>query len=552
MKDNLKIYFSLLFLLPFLLFACPPNPFRKADLPKIIFPPGVEKPEKIKRMKFAVRKNIVILCDFADNIHTYSPIDFNRLLFREGASSLRDYYREVSYGNLSLEGLVTEWQRMDRTYSFYVADSFGVFRDFPNNSQGLIYDLISKIDPDVNFRDFDNDGDGYVDCLIVVHAGPGAEETGNKRDFWSHKWQLSDNSTGCPGPYFTNDGVYIDAYTLQPERFADGDLMTIGVFAHELGHILGLPDLYDTDYSSNGLGIFCLMAAGSWAREDASSLPGSSPVHLVSWCKYLLGWLNPDSLQKGYLEEKANATLSAVCDFPSAYRLLENPFGVDWSWENPGTGEYFLVENRYRRGFDKGLPGSGLLILHIDETRRGNDNERAPLVGILRPGKIGFSLPSYSWGEESDLWKNDTTGFTEWTIPNSNFYSGLPSGVRVRNISSPGEVMSVDLAITPVLLGKVYAYPNPFLKGDNKELKIYYCPSDTERMRERPPFKVHIYTLAGEHIKTVDGVAERRVAYWDLKNSQGKEVAGGLYLYVIEIATDGRKERQRGFFSVVK
>ncbi|MEO0102147.1 MAG: M6 family metalloprotease domain-containing protein [candidate division WOR-3 bacterium] len=545
MRSKVKII-GLLFY-PFL-FACPPNPFSRVEIPKIIFPKGVEKPEKVRRIKKEMRKNLVILCDFSDNSHTYSPADFNNRLFGVGNYSLRDYYEEVSYGNLFLEGVVSQWQRMDKTYSFYVGDSFGVFRDFPNNSQGLVYDLIPKIDPEVNFRDFDNDGDGYVDCLIIVHAGPGAEETGNKRDFWSHKWQLSDNSTGCPGSYLTQDGISIDAYTLQPEKFADGNLMTIGVFAHELGHILGLPDLYDTDYSSNGLGIFCLMAAGSWARKDGGSLPGSSPVHPVSWCKYLLGWVSLDSLQKGYLEEKPNATLPAVCDSPFAYRLLENPLGVDWSFENPGTGEYFLVENRYRRGFDSGLPGSGLLILHIDEGRAGNDNERNPLVGILRPKKRGFSLPSSSWGDESDLWKDDTAGLTEWTIPNSDFYSGLPSGVRVRNISSAGEAMSADLAISPILLGKFYAYPNPFLKKDNQELKIYYCPSDTERIREKPPFKVHIYTLSGEHVKTIEGVAEKRTAYWDLKNSRGREVAGGLYFYIIEVSG----ERRRGFLSVAK
>ncbi len=552
MRFSLKKLAFLLIVFHFY-YAVPPNPFSEKEIPKIRFPRGVEKPEGVKRVKGEVRRNVVILSDFPDNPHHYASGEFQNLLFGEDDYSLRAYYQEISYGNLLLEGEITEWVRLDKNYNFYVGDSFGLFRDFPNNSQGLIWDLILKIDHQINFREFDNDGDGYVDNIFLVHAGPGAEETGDKRDFWSHKWQLSDNSQGCPGSYLTDDGVYIDAYTVQPERFANGRLITIGVFAHEYGHILGLPDLYDTDYSSSGLGIFCLMAAGSWARRDQSSLPGSSPVHPNAWCKYLLGWLTPDSLQEGWLTEKGNALFPAVSDSPFAYRLLANPLGVDWSWDCPGIGEYFLVENRYQKKFDLGLPGSGLLILHIDERQTGNDNERSPLVGILRPKKSGFSLPANSWGETSDLWRDDTMGLTEYSIPNSDFYRGLPSGVRIKNISSYGEAMSADLAITPILLGEFYAFPNPMVKRKERDsLKIYYCPSDTERVKERPPFRVHIYTLSGEFVRTVEGERESRTASWDLKNKRGREVAGGLYFYVIEVEGERRVERRRGFFSLVR
>ncbi len=538
------------FLIFNILRAMPPNPF-SWSVPKIRLPKGVEKPERIKRIKAETRRNTVLLCDFSDNTHRYPQDKFSSLLFGRGTFSLSDYYLEVSYNNLKLEGEVSPWIRMDKPYSHYTGDSFGVYRDFPNNSQGLIYDLIPRVDGDINFREYDNDGDGYVDCIFVVHAGPGAEETGNRKDFWSHKWQLSDNSQGCPGVYLTNDGVYIDAYTIQPERFLDGNLITIGVFAHEYGHILGLPDLYDTDYSSSGLGIFCLMAAGSWAKRDGSSLPGSSPVHPNVWCKYLLGWLIPDSLQRGFLTEKRDALLPAVCDTPFAYRLLGNPLGVDWSPEAPGSGEYFLIENRFCDKFDQGLPGSGLLLLHIDEQQKGNDNERSPLVGILRPKKEGFSLPRNYWGAATDLWKDDTTGLAGWTTPNSDFYSGLPSGVWVKNISPSGKVMTADLLIEPVLLGEVYAYPNPCIKKRHDSLTIYYCPSDTQRIREKPRFSVSIFSLSGEHIKTLPGEPGKRQVFWDLKNERGREVASGLYFYLIEVAIEKRVERRRGFFSVV-
>ena len=121
--------------------------------------------------------------------------------------------------------------------------------------------------PHVNFAPYDNDGNGFVDAFIVVHAGRGAEETGNQNHIWSHKWVL----TGSP---LNADGTKIFGYLTIPED------SKIGVCAHELGHLLfGWPDLYDTDGSSEGLGNWCLMGGGSWNGN------GDIPAHPSAWCK---------------------------------------------------------------------------------------------------------------------------------------------------------------------------------------------------------------------------------------------------------------------------
>src|SRR4029077_10126539 len=117
----------------------------------------------------------------------------------------------------------------------------------------------------------DNDGNGYVDAFIVVHPGGGGEQTGNAGDLWSHKW-------GPPGRYSTG-GTQIYAYLTIPED------CRLGVCAHELGHLLfGFPDLYDTDYSSEGIGNWCLMAGGSWNNG------GLTPAHPSAWCKCKQNW----------------------------------------------------------------------------------------------------------------------------------------------------------------------------------------------------------------------------------------------------------------------
>jgi immune inhibitor A len=122
-------------------------------------------------------------------------------------------------------------------------------------------DAVVVADPTVGFTPFDNNGDGFVDAFIVIHAGAGGEVTGNSDDIWSHKWTLDGGARAV-------DQTKIFAYLTVPED------CKIGVCAHELGHLLfGFPDLYNTDYSSEGIGNWCLMAGGSWGGG------GDTPVH---------------------------------------------------------------------------------------------------------------------------------------------------------------------------------------------------------------------------------------------------------------------------------
>jgi hypothetical protein len=219
------------------------------------WPGVVDRPEPVRRMARQSRDIPVLLVDFSDNVHSHAGSAFGQLLFGSGTASMRDYYLEASYGKLAIGGEVAGWYRPGQPYSYYVGDSFGIYGDFPRNSQGLVAALVSAADPDVDFSQFDIDQDRVVDDLLVLRSGPGAEETGSHQDIWSHKWQLSDATFGSPGLVQTQDGVTVDAFSVEPERFSDGRLMSIGVFCHEFGHLPGMPDLYDTDYSTNGLGV---------------------------------------------------------------------------------------------------------------------------------------------------------------------------------------------------------------------------------------------------------------------------------------------------------
>ena len=277
-----------------MLFSMPPNPYTDKDRPirKPEFPALMNAPRIAVEQPIGEKKALVLLIDFNDNQYIYGSNEFDSLIYGENEYSLRDYYTEVSYGKftISQDSDISQWLRAPNDYSYYIGDSFGIYPGtYPHNVQGIVIAACSLADPYIDFSEYDGDADGIVDAIFIVHAGPGAEETGNVNHVWSHQWQLSNTGSGCPGPYQTNDGVDIDQYSMEPERFETvTGRITVGVFAHEFGHVLGLPDLYDRDGSTYGIGWFGLMAAGSWGDGNGQGLPGQYPTHFCAWSKYQL------------------------------------------------------------------------------------------------------------------------------------------------------------------------------------------------------------------------------------------------------------------------
>jgi immune inhibitor A len=544
------------------LFLMPPNPFAKRTIATPEFPALMNI--GMKRIDPAVgEKNVlVLLIDFTDNQYTYASYEFDSLIFGENQQSLRDYYTEVSHSvfTISKQSDVAGWFRASENYSFYVGSEYGLSDPYPHNAQGLVVDACMLADPYINFAQFDEDANDTVDALFVVHAGPGAEETGDTLDIWSHQWQLSNTNSGCPGAYLTNDGVYVDYYSMEPERFeTESGRITVGVFAHEFGHILGLPDLYDYDNSTYGIGIFGLMGAGSWGQETSADLPGSSPSHCCAWSKYQLGFVTPIEIDRMGIAKREGESVPPAATSATAYRLLEDLGGPDWDWLG-GSGEYFLVENRYRTGFDTSLPGDGLLILHIDDTETDNDNENHPLVGIMQADGDESLLLS-NWGSGADLWKNSTYGFGDTSKPASFDYNGNPTGVWVYDIGPADSVMTASFWVTPVILGKVYSFPNPFIINQEpawgRKVIITYIPSDTVELGSQfPEFTVTIYNIAAERVRVLDTEPNEidrysRRAFWNLKNDKGDEVVSGTYLYIIETHGD-KVERNKGRMTVIR
>ncbi|MDP2365372.1 MAG: M6 family metalloprotease domain-containing protein, partial [Ignavibacteria bacterium] len=287
---------------------------------------------------------------------------------------------------------------------------------------------------------YDGQGRPHIGFIAVVHSG--ADAAAGANNIWSHRW----NFTVYSGqPITTNDvdpvsgfNVIIDGpYAIMPERSGgnnnSGSLVEIGVFAHEFGHIFGIPDLYDTDGSSEGLGNWCLMAGGAWGGNGNSP---QTPVHMSSWVKYQLGWVTPiniTSLTKGL-------SVPNVEENPMVYRI----------WRNGTiTNQYYLIENRQRIGFDANILNSGFLIFHVDETQSNNRNEDHYLVDLEQADGLRNLNNNQGRGDAGDPFPGSTnnTRFDWNTNPDSKDYNLINTFVSIRNIQVNGNTMIGDFDV---------------------------------------------------------------------------------------------------------
>jgi immune inhibitor A len=240
-------------------------------------------------------------------------------------STMRNWYLEQSHGTFTVAGDIAEWVKLDMPESWYGADSdpWNVTDDLTGPVWRVARDAVAKFaaeNPDFPWADYDNENpygitgddfyqaDGYVDHLILIHAGSDQSAGGGAQDsdaIWAHSWGILENTSGGPGDmpgYMVpgtagqgpeQTGIWVYPYTINPE---DGDA---GVFCHEFSHDLGLPDEYD--YSSTtgdaSSGFWTIMSSGSWLGRQWGL--GSQPGPMNVWDKYALGFVTPKVVKRG-------------------------------------------------------------------------------------------------------------------------------------------------------------------------------------------------------------------------------------------------------------
>ena len=386
---------------------------------------------------------LTLLGRYADSQPIYSPQQFQAKLF-DGPSptgTLTEYYKEISYNQMLMTGSCAGWYSVPGNMESYLEEN-GLTS---NGGARFVFELVQAADNSINYANYiqyyDAQNRPHIGFIAVVHTGSDAAAGGH--NIWSHRWTFQVYTGGA---YTSNDidpvsnqHVIIDGdYAIEPELKGasnlGGSLIDIGVFAHEFGHILGLPDLYDTDNSSEGLGNWCLMAGGAYGGNGNNA---AYPAHMSVWCKVRLGWLAPVDITTSL----KNLSLQNIEQNPVAYRL----------WKAGGllSKEYFLVENRAPTGFDKDILGGGLMIYHVDDTRTSNTNENHYWVDLEQADGLRSLNHGMGRGDYGDPFPGSTnnTRFDLSTIPNSNAYSGGKTFVSVRNIKNANQVVTADFDI---------------------------------------------------------------------------------------------------------
>ncbi len=384
-------------------------------------------------------KILVLLVEFNDISIANPDSVWSNSFFGASGNTVNAYYKEVSNNKFWFDPAYENVGDVDdgiaKVKLPYNHPNTG--DDIDDRNQKIVSDALTAVDGSINFAQFDSNSNGVLETIelniVTVVAGYERAYDMSTPSIWAHSWAISS--------LYRFDGKSTAKYTQQGERQGN-HMATIGVLCHELGHNIGLPDLYDYGYDSDGIGIHSLMAGGSWGY--AGTYPGESPTHLDAYCKARLGFAAPVVVS----ERNVQYSLYADSANYNVYRL-----------NTSRTGEYFLFENRQFIGFDDalqhdGVKSGGVAIWHVDEnvTTR-NENELHKLVDLEEAdeGLIGFSeldtmkytMYDHYYHTGSLTTQANNILFTSTGTPNSNLYSGSASGVYAGILSDSGSIMNV-------------------------------------------------------------------------------------------------------------
>ena len=457
----------------------------------------------------SVMKPLVFLVDFNNlSKKEHSVEDFSLLLFDEDLNpgeielandysmSVREYYDEVSNGNLDISGdskSIVDWTTVEHDYSYYVDGVQGTGQGNGLNetntpaqsAAAIVVEIAMTIQDSLDFSKFDGDGDGAVDVVILIIEGTGG--TGDNH-FWPHMSYIQPTSSKeCIGiceinseaplidNYFAPGGVVINKYIVIMEQYNEildpnqeilsGMIHPIGTICHELGHVLGLPDLYDTsDNSAAGIGIWGLMGSGNWNSQKI-------PAYMSAWSRYSLGFINPIVVD--------NVTDTEAIILP-AEKGGEEVTSMILSMDSNMPQEYLLLENRQKLFSDINLKEAGLFVWHIDETITGmypainSVNVNPDYYGVNLLQADGLAELNYctdsNCSDDGDPFpgSSDVDYLPNHNIPSINTYSydrdadgytdnGKNSNIELSDIFDHGDHISMKIT-NPNEMGSIISY----------------------------------------------------------------------------------------------
>ncbi|MBI5185040.1 MAG: M6 family metalloprotease domain-containing protein [Nitrospinae bacterium] len=397
---------------------------------------------------------LVIGIDFPDRPSTYSASEISGLVFGP-SGSVSDYFKRSSYSAVSIspaheshgtgnDGFIG-WLRMPSPHP-------DTGYDLDSRNQQLTRDAVEMADGYIDYSSYDADGNGILEpgelSILIIVAGFDHAFHPDSPSVYGHRSVMS--TVGNP----VLDGVILKDYAQFGEIHRDHPA-TIGIIAHELGHLLfDLPDLYDTNPGngdSEGVGDFCIMGTGLWGA-DKGRHPGALPTYPCAWSKEFLAWGEVESVASS----KAIAMPKVDANPKSIFRI-----------NTPDPDQYFLLENREFSGFDAGFrhhagnrSHGGVAIYHIDgrvvKNKYGpnliNADSRNKGVDVeeANEGALGHSLLDAGLSKAATrmfFFKGNKTAFDPATLPSTKLNGGKESGISLKNISAFGKRMTLSVLI---------------------------------------------------------------------------------------------------------
>lgn len=359
----------------------------------------------------------------------------------KNAQDLAAYYQEVSGGRLTLDITISPAvYRLPQPMADY---------GYPGSAtqmENFFRDSLQAADADIDFTAYD--------AILVVHAGAG-EETDIAWDSEGDLWSLY-----YPGLAIEIDGITVTEAIVMPQSGTQdlddqGNLFVIdplGVYAHEFGHWLGLPDLYSTAWIQTwkGVGRWGLMGDGLYNRQGTDTPMGSGPAHPEAWSKQDLGWVQVETVAPSPDPQ----SLFSLMPVQGSERVVQVSAGAT-------TARYYLLENRQQTGFDQGLPGSGMLVWLIDPTvidaqrayNTVNTSVFQPGVKLIEADGDSALLSTYSSGDlgsggDPFPGTSGTTLFTPYTNPSSNTFA-QPGWFYLQDVAESGTAVQFTVGFAP-------------------------------------------------------------------------------------------------------
>lgn len=508
----------------------------KADMFNVL-----QKAFKLKQTRFKVprqklnasyptigeQKALIILVQFQDQKFTVTdPLEaFDNMINQPGYSdnggtgSARDFFIDNSSGKYLPEFDVFGPVTLANKMNYYGGNDKGGNDQLPEE---MVIEACKQLDSKINFVDYDRDQDGFVDNIYVFYAGYGEADGGPSNSVWPHAWGVYNGA----GKTLMLDGVQINSYACSNElRGGSGTKMNgIGTFCHEFSHVLGLPDLYATDYTTS-------FTPGEWSLMDYGSYndDGKTPPYMSAYERYFLGWLEP-------------VPVSAA---DTAFVLPDISTNKAYIIKTAKADEYFLLENRQQHDWDNYIPGHGMLVWHIDYNTRvwaNNVVNNTPKHQYVDIEEADNTQTDNSRSGDAFPGTKKVTSITDDTTPNIKSWSGTKQNLSILGIMETDNIITFNVVDPRAKLNAPLA--NPATEVTSSSFRANW-----EKAVGAAGYELDVYKKENGNISYLSGYQGMEVGNVYSFVVNGLDFSTGYY-YVVRGKTDAQSSKSSEEISV--